>query len=391
MKSKFASRLHIRMQYNKADNELTVFCKGSNAVSVSFNKPEFGSIVKVEDDIYAFEQKPAELCDETEVFEELKVTKGEQFTMPYNPKLTLSVMDYSVVVDVTSDESETEDEIPVLKKRLSSIEPTEQMKEIEPDHLETPIDKQTKPVELPPLKQLTRSATPILKSSCSFGLETITKSAVLDRSKSVEPATSTIADTTTIATPHTHVRSSSLEIKQECVTALQSVSQNDLNKSHSSADKLRRTRKAEPGLSPVKKRPERLQPRQKIEAMNIEKVLTSIEDAESIQNVLTNHLAFSRLSQTPLKQLQAISASTQKLTREQMRAVLADTKHIGVIYRHGKDAAGKYLDEEYYYDLENDSDEERVGLVNTIKGGGLRNCRKTHKQYFWKKPGSAKK
>ena len=50
-----------------------------------------------------------------------------------------------------------------------------------------------------------------------------------------------------------------------------------------------------------------------------------------------------------------------------------------------KDAAGQPLQEEYYYMPENDEDRERTTLVSNIKGhGGLRSCRKTHKQYYWK-------
>jgi hypothetical protein len=376
MKSRFASRLHVKLQYNKEKDELTVLCKGNNKVHIQFTEKKYGRVLCLEENVYLFEQKEPSECGPDESFEELEVACGEQFTVPYSPSLSLRVMDYEVVVDVTSDESETEDEIPVLKKRLSSIEPTEQMKEVEPDHLQTPIDKPTRPVEsTAPVRQLSQGSTPILKSS-----ESLTENKPSDCFKSVEPEGK--------ITTETHERSKSFEIKKERLV-LHQKSSNDLNKEM--MEKMRRTRKAEPGLSPIKKRPERLQPRQKIEAMNIEKILSTIDKVEPIKNVLTNHLAFSRLSQTPLKQLQTVSALTQKLSREQLRAVLADTPHIGVIYRHGKDAAGKHLDEEYYYDVENDNDKERVNLVNTMKGGGLRNCRKTHKQYFWKKPGTTKK
>ncbi|CEP64325.1 Tos4p LALA0_S11e01552g [Lachancea lanzarotensis] len=107
-----------------------------------------------------------------------------------------------------------------------------------------------------------------------------------------------------------------------------------------------------------------------------------------LQHVLANHLAFSNVQQVPFSQLQEVNSTISKLKHFELRALLKAEKCIGVIYREGKDAAGKPLDEEYYYDLENDSDNNRRQLVSSLKGGrtGLRNCRKVHKQYFWKKP-----
>ncbi|CUM68381.1 uncharacterized protein PRCAT00006104001 [Priceomyces carsonii] len=115
--------------------------------------------------------------------------------------------------------------------------------------------------------------------------------------------------------------------------------------------------------------------------------IVDISNISEINNILINHLAFSRLSSTPASFLNSISAVTSKLTLEQIRVVLHNIKSIGTIYREGKDAAGKPLDEEYYYMPENDDDIDRVELVQSIRGhGGLRSCRKTHKQYYWKKP-----
>lgn len=111
-------------------------------------------------------------------------------------------------------------------------------------------------------------------------------------------------------------------------------------------------------------------------------------DCSELQNVLANHLAFANVQQTPLFQLLQVNSKTSTTSRQELRALLAREPCIGVIYREGKDAAGKPLDEEYFYDVENDSNEERRNLVTSLKGGrsGLRSCRRTHKQYFWKKP-----
>lgn len=108
----------------------------------------------------------------------------------------------------------------------------------------------------------------------------------------------------------------------------------------------------------------------------------------ALQHVLANHLAFTNVLQTPLYQLQDVNSTITTLSREELRALLAKEHCIGIIHRQGKDAAGKALDEEYFYDVENDADLERRNLVFAFKGGrsGLRSCRKVHKQYFWKKP-----
>ncbi|CCH58317.1 hypothetical protein TBLA_0A05240 [Henningerozyma blattae CBS 6284] len=124
-----------------------------------------------------------------------------------------------------------------------------------------------------------------------------------------------------------------------------------------------------------------------------EEIISEMEKSgvviEDLQNILINYLAYGNVQQIPLFQLAKVNKQIATLKRSQVRALLAKSSNcIGVIYRSGKDAAGKPLDEEYYYDLENDSNQERRNLVLSLKGGrtGLRSCRKTHKQYFWKKP-----
>ncbi|KAG5417517.1 TOS4 [Candida metapsilosis] len=118
----------------------------------------------------------------------------------------------------------------------------------------------------------------------------------------------------------------------------------------------------------------------------------SLPNLSDIENILVNHLAFSRLSSTPASFLNTISAATSKLSLLQIRSILHNLKCIGIIYRQGTDAAGKPLEEEYYYMPEQDDDQGRQNLVSNIKGhGGLRSCRRTHKQYYWKKPAPIKK
>lgn len=125
----------------------------------------------------------------------------------------------------------------------------------------------------------------------------------------------------------------------------------------------------------------------------VESRLSKIDDLSTIENVLINHLAFSRLSSTPISVLQKISHKTMELSKLDLQLILIkEIKCCGVIYRVGKDAAGKQLEEEYYYQIDLDDDQDRKLLVNNLKGesGSLRSCRKVHKQYFWKKPKSTK-
>lgn len=120
--------------------------------------------------------------------------------------------------------------------------------------------------------------------------------------------------------------------------------------------------------------------------------IKDIPNIPEINHILVNHLAFSRLSSTPVSNLNGISAVTSKLRLDQIRVVLHNLKSVGVIYREGTDAAGEPLEEEYYYMPENDDDPKRPSLVAHIKGhGGLRSCRRTHKQYYWKKPAPIKR
>lgn len=119
--------------------------------------------------------------------------------------------------------------------------------------------------------------------------------------------------------------------------------------------------------------------------------IRNVTNIKEIENILVNHLAFSRLSSTPASVLNTILATVAKLSLPQLRTVLHNASCIGVIYRQGKDAAGKPLEEEYFYEPEKDQDSQRILLLSLIKGhGGLRACRKTHKQYYWKKPAAKK-
>lgn len=416
IKSKFASRVHMKLHYEFETNQLTVFCKGYNGVIIHLGQTLYGYIKELEKDVYEFESKNKnEPISSDEEFNDIPVFRGEQLTVPYHENLKLDVKGHITVISVELDQSETETEDEMhapIAGNVSSIEPQTTSSQSTTSHKDQDLtsselsfieDDQiiSSPAPVQPASIL---KTPVVKPS---------REDLLQRSKSVEPQSlNEVA-----STPLGRSRSVEVEVEHsipkkmipvlpsqasvpssnqaENRSPLKQKSENALNKQQS----LQRRRKAEPGLSPQKKKAdstikdisntkeEYINPQEKIKNLNVEEIISTVDELDNIKNVLINHLAFSRLSQTPLKQLQSVSALTQNLTRQQLRAVLASIQCIGTIYRHGKDAAGKPLEEEYYYDTEKDQDMERTKLVSSIKGSsGLRNCRKTHKQYFWKKP-----
>ncbi len=129
------------------------------------------------------------------------------------------------------------------------------------------------------------------------------------------------------------------------------------------------------------------EPETEIPDLSIEELEETLPDYHNFIGILTNHLAYSRLASTPLTTLLDCSLQLSKLPKKHLRTILENVECIGIIERSGKDAAGKPLESEYYYLPENDSDEDRKLLASQMRGrGGLRSCRKVHKQYFWKKP-----
>ncbi|OCK83519.1 hypothetical protein K432DRAFT_290935 [Lepidopterella palustris CBS 459.81] len=129
-----------------------------------------------------------------------------------------------------------------------------------------------------------------------------------------------------------------------------------------------------------------------------------------IKNHVINQLAFSRLHSIPLStilgnlpaELKAgipyipsskaadsaeAAETTAPLTSPELKHILDNIPCVGEINREGKDAAGKPLENEFYYVPEMDSDQvRRDAVVGGIGGSGLRAVRKSHKQYYWKRP-----
>ncbi|KAK9493262.1 hypothetical protein V1508DRAFT_416218 [Lipomyces doorenjongii] len=110
-------------------------------------------------------------------------------------------------------------------------------------------------------------------------------------------------------------------------------------------------------------------------------------DLNKLKIHIIAHLAYSRLSSTPLSELRSSLPITNTLPVEILRTIIKSIPCVGVIQRQGKDASGKRLEEHYYYTPEHDEDEHRRAAVEELRGHpGIRSCRKVHKQYFWRKP-----
>ncbi|KIW08619.1 uncharacterized protein PV09_00576 [Verruconis gallopava] len=117
-----------------------------------------------------------------------------------------------------------------------------------------------------------------------------------------------------------------------------------------------------------------------------------------IKNHVINQLAFSRIHAIPLStihsnlpaELRTCATATNpnaSLPTSELERLLHSLPCVGEITREGKDAAGKPLENEFYYVPEMDDNTMRREAVLGSRGGtGLRAVRKNHKQYYWKKP-----
>ena len=113
------------------------------------------------------------------------------------------------------------------------------------------------------------------------------------------------------------------------------------------------------------------------------------ENNKKITNHITNQLAYSALSATPLSTLMDGipdhlkwvhgNCDSAVLHVSMLESIINATACIGTVERSGKDAAGKYLESEFYYIPERDADEKRREVVLGLGGRGLRECRKIHK------------
>jgi hypothetical protein len=127
-----------------------------------------------------------------------------------------------------------------------------------------------------------------------------------------------------------------------------------------------------------------------------------------IKNHVINQLAYSRLHSQPISAIHgnlpaelracaaaaktsddrseaeaSTSASTQQLSTQDLKKLMDDIPCVGEIPRSGKDAAGKQLENEFYYVPEMDTDlMRRDAVTGNMRGSGLRTVRKSHKVLF---------
>lgn len=118
-------------------------------------------------------------------------------------------------------------------------------------------------------------------------------------------------------------------------------------------------------------------------------------DLSPIKNHVINQLAFSRLHSLPLSTILNNLPATMRQPREtskvcslfsdvHLKNLLDDIPCIGEIVREGKDAAGKALEDEFYYMPERDQDDGRRSAVDSGLGKtSLRAVRKQHKVCRW--------
>lgn len=100
-----------------------------------------------------------------------------------------------------------------------------------------------------------------------------------------------------------------------------------------------------------------------------------------VQSHVINQLAFSRLSSLPLSTiLSHLPCEEHAISLTQLEQLIQHIPCIGEVAREGKDAAGKPLENEFYYIPDQDDDESRrEAVVNDLRKPGLRACRRQHK------------
>ncbi|KAI4733450.1 hypothetical protein E4T50_15990 [Aureobasidium sp. EXF-12298] len=112
-----------------------------------------------------------------------------------------------------------------------------------------------------------------------------------------------------------------------------------------------------------------------------------------VKNHIINQLAFTRIHSLPISAIYNNLPAEMKggrnfnekaLSSEELKDLMDRIPCVGEIARSGKDAAGKALEDEFYYVPEIDTDEHRRAAVSIAKPP-LRSTRKQHKQYYWKK------
>lgn len=414
---KTVSRAHVRVDHTPSTIVFT--CLGHNGMGMVV--PRVCQVSNTHDKVFVLRESGKPLASHTlsktiildYQHTEFHVARGERVEMPRFANVLLQVRDHVILVNPDDcDEELTDDEMPVLAEAPASTATPQAFSVPAPCTPQKPAHKQPEEEDQTPSKRArpvkvaaTAAAKPGLTPKAEVKAKPAKAQAPVPSSMSVKAQTHTAVTISTPAKMQTQATvpaSTPVKVHTQAVAlapikrASTPLSDRSTNILHTLPAK-RRALSEEPSLKKHRAEASKPEPsasdRDKDGKVIIDQgCLESVSKLGEIKNILINHLAFLRLSSTPGSFLNTILAAVSTLSLAQLRAVLNQVECIGIIYRQGKDAAGKPLEEEYYYIPEKDTDPERQTLVALIKGhGGLRACRKTHKQYYWKKPAPIKK
>ena len=407
-KDKTISRTHISISYDQHTNQMSLHCLGYNGFAMRIPKPCVVYGTNNKNDYILMENKSAPLS--TDNLERLGLTvtprtirlesnhtefvvnRHESVTLPKLNNILIEIRNNLILLNPVEDEEDvTDDESPVLinTTRPAEVKHNPAISKPKPIY-NTPDQVKLQLLPNTPSKKefkcTSEESTPISHIKRNFSDSSI-KEALGYKPFGIHQDKPQVSNNDSPKNADTFVKVSTPTTDER--VQMPTTPLGDKSNTFSKPNTPKRRAHSEEPQKPMKKKKRSLQP-QKVEID--QSCIEGISNIPEINNILVNHLAFSRLSSTPASFLNTISAITSELSLKQLRVILHNIKSIGIIYREGKDAAGKPLEEEYYYMPENDDDTERPKLVSSIKGhGGLRSCRRTHKQYYWKKPAPIKK
>ncbi|CAN6612726.1 protein Tos4p [Trichomonascus vanleenenianus] len=403
-KNKLVSRVHVQTSYDAENNQVVIDCLGWNGIAVYV--PSYEAAAQIASEMIHKNGYPtANGQQEHEVF------KDETIFIEYVPGIVIDVRGERALIELVEDiNDETEDERAGLYNASSPVVP-----------VSSPAAIGSSPVWFSPRSASQPSPVPAVRL-LDFGKETNVEvgevgevgegedvmtpknqSSILGQDDTRSPLEelnpneyapviyNTVASDAEEKEMKKKIMEGSKELNmtpEELNKLKVSKRSNELKKMTEDENKKKKRQSCEPDEVAGGKRSKKASTPDIIpEEQYEEGVPLSEGELADLKHIISNHLAFSRLKSTPLSTIRKSNSKLEPLTVPQLREILMNTRCIGVISRSGKDAAGKKLEDEYYYDPEHDTDLDRIAMVEQTRGRtGLRQCRKTHKQYFWKKP-----
>lgn len=416
-KNKHVSRVHAKLAYDRSENALLVRCLGWNGLSVMV--PVYSSSDDTTPQALAKRGYPIAASQE-----ELFLAKNQSLVVEYVPGITIDVRGERALVDVVDEESndETEDEIDKGHEGSHSATPFELFHDgddiaAEGSELGTPAtgteaskESQYPKVDEPPASNLhdkepktaesiTAEDGSLVKGSSKMDTRPLGSTKVnLEAQASSPTPNDQTAEHSRIAVPpevepaKTGVKRPEADGDMEAKNTLgrerqsappssppvlRSIENDSRARSSSLGPSRKRAREGTPNST------KRARSRRTSEEPEDHVKDEPLDDEQKgqLKHIMTNHLAFSRLSSSPISLIKKSHAALSNVSKPRLRELLGEISAVGVIQRQGKDAAGMPLEEEYYYMPENDDDEDRRIMVEQSRGhSSLRACRRTHKQ-----------